>query len=97
MKKQMTIFVAAFALIAGCVGVAQVFTLVSVSAINNAKLDELPGLASEYSVTASSLASTASAPQVTQVNSELNSRLQLIQIRQNAEIIRLLGVIAAKK
>ncbi|WP_161884474.1 hypothetical protein [Deinococcus alpinitundrae] len=38
-----------------------------------------------------------SAPQVQQVAQETSLRLQYIQIRQNAEIIRLLSEIAAKK
>jgi hypothetical protein len=84
-------------LIAGGFGLSQAFTLVSVAAITNSDLDKLPDLAAEYSTNASRLGTNPSAAQISQVNSELNSRLQYIQIRQNAEIIRLLGVIAAKK
>ena len=67
--------------------------------IQNTALKDLPNVA--YKLSSSTITSLSgdgsSAPQVTQVQSEVNTQLQLIQIRQNAEIIRLLSVIAAKK
>ena len=65
----------------------------------NVALKDLPSAA--YKLVSSSTETLAgkdaSAIQINQVQAELNTSLQLAQIRQNAEIIRLLGVIAAKK
>ncbi|ALW89616.1 hypothetical protein AUC44_12505 [Deinococcus actinosclerus] len=55
---------------------------------------EADAILAEYS---ENVALSASAAQVTQVANEAQVRYDYIQIKQNAEIIRLLTVIASKK
>ena len=81
------------------IGLAQFIGNAAQYDLQNAALKDLPSVA--YKLTSSTISSlsgsSSSAPQVTQVQAEVNTQLQLIQIRQNAEIIRLLSLIAAKK
>jgi len=90
-------FGAALALVAGGFGAAQVFNMLSLATVRTTSFDDLPALAEDLNLTAIKQTTGATAPQITQVHAELNSRLQYIQIKQNAEIIRLLNVIADKK
>ena len=98
MKNKVKSVLLALGLLAGGVAIGQAFSLVSIVDITNSKPDELEASA-EVLMRAYQTGANASkgVPQIQQVAAETGIRLQYIQIRQNAEIIRLLGQIAAKK
>ena len=97
MKKKILTVAATLGLLFGGVAIGGFFS--SLSYTNLFSADGVPSLVGLESNIKSAVAETqgASAAQVSQVHAELNTQMQYIQIRQNAEIIRLLGVIAAKK
>lgn len=85
-------------LLLGGAAIGQAFRFASIEAITASPVGGLSTIAgtlmNDYQTGASS---SKSAAQIQQVAAEASIRLQYIQIKQNAEIIRLLGQIAAKK
>lgn len=96
-NKAKSIFLA-LGLLGGGAVIGQALNGASINLITQTKPAELEenakNIIADYT---DSLESAKSAVQVQQVAAETGVRLQYIQIRQNAEVIRLLGQIAAKK
>ncbi|GAA5514808.1 hypothetical protein Dcar01_03569 [Deinococcus carri] len=96
MKKTILTLAAALGLFTGGVGTAQFFKSLDTSETRDATLAELPAQA-EALIRRTQGLGNPSAAQISQVNAEVAVQLQYMQVRQNAEIIRLLTQIAAKK
>lgn len=98
MKKLMTL-VTAVGLLAGGVALGQYIGNRDQYDIQNSALKDLPAVA--YKLTGTLITGIGNAKpgsqQITQAEAEANTQLQLIQIRQNAEIIRLLNIIATNR
>lgn len=98
MNKKIKAVFFALGLLSSGIAIGQAFSLVSIVNITSAKPSELPTQAEDLMNAYQDKVGTAqSAVQIQQVASETSVRLQYIQIRQNAEVIRLLNQIAAKK
>ena len=97
MRKVKT-FAAALGLFAGGMAVSQLFPASEVLLFNASNIDTYPKQTEEdfYDLSLMIRDSKASAVQITQVNAEFNTKLQIMQIKQNAEIIRLLRSIDGK-
>jgi hypothetical protein len=95
MKTLMTL-VTTVGLLAGGIGLSQYIGNRDQYDIQNSALRDLPAVA--YKLTGTLITGLGNAKpgsqQITQAEAEANTQLQLIQIRQNAEIIRLLTVLA---
>ncbi len=89
---------AALGLFAGGMAVSQMFPATQVMVFNSSDLDTYPKQAQDdfYQLSLSLNGTKASAVQISQMNDELNTKLQVMQVRQNAEIIRLLRSIDSK-
>ena len=97
MKKWMIAALLVGAGLGGAV-LAQAFSSSSMFAVSNTKTDDLYTLAEGYAIMYNASVSSSKSPaQTQQVAAEFSVRLQLIQIKQNAEIIRLLKKQAGEK
>ncbi len=99
MKNRILVFAAGAGLLLGGLGLGQYISTNDQNDVAKSALSDLPGVAYRLSnVSIAALKSRGSSPaQVTQLAGEVNTQLQLIQIRQNAEIIRLLTVMANRR
>ena len=97
MRKVKT-FAAALGLFAGGMAVSQLFPASQVLVFNTSNIDTYPKQAQDdyYALALSLNGTKASAVQISQLNDELSTKLQVMQIKQNAEIIRLLRSIDSK-
>lgn len=91
MKRKLLNVAVALGLFVGGFGAASYFSSLDISTTRDAKLADLPNIA-EKIVRNSQV--EGSAPQVAQVAAEASVQLQYAQVRQNAEIIRLLKKLA---
>lgn len=96
MKNKFLTFAAALGLFLGGMGAASYFKSLDTTTSRDATLQEIPDVA-EKLVRATQESGANSAPQVSQVTQEASLQLQYMQVRQNAEIIRLLTEINKKK
>ena len=97
MKKSVMTMLAALGLLSGGIALGSFFSTSDLMNLFNAP--GVPDLSvMEFKLKEAGAATQgASAAQVTQVHAELNTQMQMIQIKQNTEIIRLLSLIATKK
>jgi len=97
MKSKLMIGSAAFGLFLGGLVVGQALSS-DAAQLTLSKVGDLPSAAdSLYASYTTALISAKSAAQISQVADETSVRMNYIQVKQNAEIIRLLTVISTKK